>query len=164
MTMSADGYLLYLIAFFGALTVAATLWALKLSMNNPKIAFLRHAYYPTALRLGSANITRLQLVSFVVFVAVNLVAILMPSFFPGWKQVQKRAALVAVVNLAPLCMGGRAPVIDSLNLSRNQYLVLHFGLAVTATMEALAHSIIAVSLRPKSGALTLSGFLVSLLH
>ncbi|KJZ69635.1 hypothetical protein HIM_10974 [Hirsutella minnesotensis 3608] len=95
---------------------------------------------------------------FIAFLAINLSVIFVPSFFPGWVQVQRRAALMAVVNVSPLCMGGRAPVIDALNFPRQWYYMIHSWVGVIAVAEAISHSIIALSLHPRPGLLTQTGW------
>ncbi|PHH68781.1 hypothetical protein CDD83_5985 [Cordyceps sp. RAO-2017] len=156
--MDLDVSLLYLITFFGIACLALILWTLKLLIRNPAIYYARYVRYPLLVNFRWLRATRLQSVMFIVFLLINFGAILIPSFFPGWRQVQTRAASMAIVNTAPLCMGGRAPVVDALNIPRNWYLMLHSWIGVVAITEAATHSIIALSLRPRSGSLTQTGW------
>ncbi|PHH84279.1 hypothetical protein CDD83_2208 [Cordyceps sp. RAO-2017] len=156
--MDLDVSLLYLITFFGIACLALILWTLKLLIRNPAIYYARYVRYPLLVNFRWLRATRLESAMFIVFLLINFGAILIPSFFPGWRQVQTRAALMAIVNTAPLCMGGRAPIVDALNIPRNWYLMLHSWIGVVAITEAATHSIIALSLRPRPGSLTQTGW------
>ncbi|KAL7946797.1 hypothetical protein V8C42DRAFT_352309 [Trichoderma barbatum] len=85
-------------------------------------------------------ITSLALVLLCFFLC-NILLILMPIYpLPEWNLIQTRVALASVVNLAPLCMGGRAPIVDALNISRQSYYLAHAWIGAIATIEALMHS------------------------
>lgn len=158
--MDLDASMLYLIAFFGFVGVSLILWAIKLFFPNPAIYFARYIRYPLLISSRWLSATRLHAAIFVAFLFINVGVILIPSFFPGWRQVQRRAALMAVVNIAPLCMGGRAPIIDALNIPREWYHLVHSWVGVVAVTEAVSHSIIALSLNPRPGPLTQTGWAV----
>ena len=68
--------------------------------------------------------------------------------------------MAALVNIVPLFMGSRAPIIDALHIPQSWHRRLHAFLGILVALEAISHTIIAVSLRPKRGELTLSGWVV----
>ena len=158
--MDFDVSFLYLISFFGITGLALICWTAKLLIRNPAIYYAKYIRYPLLVDLTCLQATRLHAALFAAFFTINMGAIFIPSFFPGWRQIQKRAALMAVVNMAPLCMGGRAPIIDALNIPRNWYHMLHTWIGAVAVLEAVSHSIIALSLHPKPGILLQSGWIV----
>lgn len=158
--MSFDASLLYLITFFGVFGAALILWTAKLIIPSPAVYFARYVQYPLFVRWRWLRATRLHAMICLAFLFVNIGVILMPSFFPGWRQVQKRAALMAVVNIAPLCMGGRAPVIEALNIPREWYHIVHSWIGLVAAAEAVSHSIVALSLNPRPSPLIQTGWIV----
>lgn len=155
-----DGNLLYLIALFGVLGVALVLWAIKLITKNPATIFTRYIRYPLLLPTRWLRVTRLHAIILLSFILANTAVILVPAFFPGWREIQKRAGLAAVVNIVPLCMGGRAPIVDVLNISRHWYRLIHIFLGIVVFITAVAHCIIVISLQPKESSLTTSGWAV----
>ena len=157
-----DSIILYLISLFGLITTLLVFWLVKLHVANPRAAFARHLEYPLLFRTGRFGLTRLHALIFVLFLSANVVLILFPSFFPGWREVQRRAALAAIVNFVPLSMGGRGVVIDALNMPVSWKKYFHLFVGVITVMEGTAHSVIAIALKPKPGQLTTSGLAVSL--
>lgn len=83
------------------------------------------------------------------FLSSNLIIILLPSFFPGWREVQRHAAITALVNLVPLSISGRSIIIDVLNMPEGWKRILYTFAGSIVVLEGIAHSIIAVSLNPK---------------
>ena len=56
------------------------------------------------------------------------------------EEIQRRAAVAAILNLVPVILGGRTRFLASVfNLSLQQYYILHHCLAWIAIMEALLH-------------------------
>lgn len=155
-----DSNILYLIALLGTIVLISIIWALKLVFRNPILSFSWHIYYPLLFSNTLFALTRLTLAIFIGFSAVNASVLLVPQFFPGWKELQSRAALAAVVNLISLCIGGRAPIIDILNFPRSWYYHLHSLLGIMVAIEALSHTIIALYLKPRPGSLVTSGWIV----
>lgn len=140
--MIIDRTLWYLIAFFGFITLSFIFWVVKNFIPNPKIFFSKHILYPP-LFYHRCQTTRLQALIIFIFLSLNILLILVPIYpFPGWILIQKRAALASIINIVPLCMGGRAPIIDALNISRQFYFMAHAWLGAIATVEAVLHSII----------------------
>ena len=94
-----------------------------------------------------------------IFIAANAIVIVSPGTNSSYRDIQNRLAQVSIVNLAPLCLGGRAPIIDALNLSWHHYMFFHQWCGFVAVVEALIHVIMAVKAH---GSLKLSGWIVSL--
>lgn len=166
--MELDQNIWYFIAFFGFIVASLIIWAVKNFIPNPKNFFLKHVVYPRFLpwlfRPGHGmSITRSQALILLCFLTCNVLLILIPLYpLPEWSLIQKRVALASIVNLAPLCMGGRAPIIDALNISRQSYYFAHASIGVVVAVEAVMHS--AISLIQKQGSnqhiLLTSGWIV----
>ena len=154
----SDWNIWYIVALFGLILFSIATWTVKTTVKNPKIFFLRHIRYHSAFPRGWLNITRLQLLVVILVFAANCMVSFLPSFFPGWEELQRRLALAATVNMAPLCLGGRAPVVDSLNVPRSWYQLMHFTLGFVATIEFTAHAVIAIALRPRPGLIVTYGW------
>ena len=155
-----DWNLWYMVALFSFIGLAVILWILKKSVANPKLFITRQIRYPLVLPRGWFNITRFQACIVILFVASNCTIVLAPSLFADWRKLQQRAALAATVNLAPLCLGGRAPVIDALNVPRRWYTLMHLTLGFIATSEGICHTVIALVHSPKPGQITNFGWAV----
>lgn len=154
-----DANLLYIISLFGCILVSITLLIAKLYISSPQSAFVKHVLYPLAT--PHTGITRMEVLVFIVILSGNIIVILLPNFFSGWREIQRRAALVAVVNLVPLSLGGRGVLIDGLNMPRHWQRSLHIIIGILVFFEALSHIIIAIALKPKPGLLGKSGYIVS---
>lgn len=159
-SMTLDSSMLYLIAFFGFFGAALSLWTVKFFVPHPAISFARYIQYPLFISSRWLRATRLHAAICIIFFVINIGVILMPSFFSSWRQIQKRAALMAIVNIAPLCIGGRAPIIETLNIPREWYLIGHSWVGIIAVVEAVSHSVIALCLVPKPGPLIRTGWIV----
>ncbi|KAK8144155.1 hypothetical protein G3M48_006241 [Beauveria asiatica] len=154
-----DANLLYIISFLGFIVSFILLWAVKLYIANPRASFVKHILYPLAVpRLGT---TRMDVLVFVIILSSNLIVVLLPAFFPGWREIQKRAALSALVNIVPLSFGGRDVLIDALNMPRRWHRSLHIIVGIIVAFEAASHGTIAIVLRPRSGQLAKSGYIAS---
>ncbi|EXU95394.1 NADPH oxidase [Metarhizium robertsii] len=155
--MDLNENLWYLIAFFGLFGLCLITWGVKTFLPNPMVYFYKHFLYP--LLHEYLPFTSVHAFISLAFLFANIVIVLSPTFSPGWEALQSKIALTAVVNIAPLCIGGRAPIIDTLNVSRNWYNKFHSWLGVVVSIEAVSHSLIAISLRPKSQEMRLSGWI-----
>ncbi|KAK0755581.1 hypothetical protein N5P37_011823 [Trichoderma harzianum] len=144
--MELDRNLWYLIVFFGFIIVSLIVWTVKNLIPNPRIFFLKYILYPRLFRLQwGLLITRFQTILLFSFLLCNALLVLMPIYpLPEWNLIQTRVALASIVNLAPLCMGGRAPIIDALNISRQSYYLAHAWIGAIATIEAVMHSSISI--------------------
>jgi hypothetical protein len=156
----SDWSIWYLIGLFGFICLALAIWTAKETVANPTVFYSRHVRYPLICP-SWMTITRLQGLVLSMLFASNIIVILAPSFFPGWRELQRRAALAAIVNLAPLCLGGRAPIIDALNLPRHWYRLIHYTLGLIMALECIVHVVTALALHPRSGTITTFGWAVS---
>ncbi|KAL7917356.1 hypothetical protein ACQKWADRAFT_307016 [Trichoderma austrokoningii] len=157
--MEFDQNIWYFFAFFGFVATSLVIWAVKHFLPNPKNFFLKHVVYPRFLpwlfRTGR-GITTSQALIFLCFLTCNVLLILIPIYpLPEWNLIQKRVALASIVNLAPLCMGGRAPIVDALNISRQSYYFAHASIGAIAAIEAVIHSIISLFYKQGSNQHTL---------
>ncbi|KAM3472817.1 hypothetical protein MY5147_005106 [Beauveria neobassiana] len=98
---------------------------------------------------------------FVIVLSSNVIVVLLPTFFPGWREIQKRSALSALVNIVPLSFGGRDVLIDALNMPRRWHRSLHIIVGIIVALEAASHATIAIVLRPRPGQLAKSGYIAS---
>ncbi|KGQ02889.1 hypothetical protein BBAD15_g11886 [Beauveria bassiana D1-5] len=154
-----DANLLYIISFLGFIVSFILLWAVKLYVANPQASFVKHILYPLAIpRLGT---TRMDVLVFVIVLSSNVIVVLLPTFFPGWREIQKRSALSALVNIVPLSFGGRDVLIDALNMPRRWHRSLHIIVGIIVALEAASHATIAIVLRPRPGQLAKSGYIAS---
>ncbi|KAJ3497938.1 hypothetical protein NLG97_g1510 [Lecanicillium saksenae] len=156
-----DANLLYIISFLGFIVSVFISWFVKLHIANPGEAFRRYLQYPLLFPSRGIGLTRFEALALVSFLSANGLIIFLPSFFPGWREVQRRAAMAALVNLVPLSMGGRSVIIDILNMPESWKKTLHIFSGSIVVVECLLHTIITVSLNPKPGQLTTSGWAAS---
>lgn len=156
--MDVDQNLWYIIAFFGFFGICFITWAVKALLPNPTIFLSKHLVHPHLHHY--LPWTAIQVAFALSFTLLNVAVVILPTFHPEWKDLQSKIALTSVVNLAPLCVGGRAPIIDSLNISRNWYRMFHNWTGLVMYLEAILHSMIALSLRPKSEHIRISGWIV----
>jgi hypothetical protein len=156
-----DWNIWYMVALFSFICFAVVVWTLKKIISNPKLFVIRHIQYPLVLPKGWFSITRAQALIVILFLVSNCAIIIAPTFFADWRTLQQRTALAATVNLAPLCLGGRAPVIDALNIPRRWYTLVHFTLGIIAALQGISHAGIALAHRPKPGQLVNFGWAVS---
>lgn len=69
---------------------------------------------------------------------------------------------MAIINMVPLFLGGRTnPVADALGISIQSYYFAHNWIGRVAIVEALIHSVIVLTLRPRPGPIATSGIIVS---
>jgi hypothetical protein len=159
-----DSSLWYLIALAGIFVLSLSLWFLSSIIPNIHNSFTRHITYPLFLKRRRFwdSITRLQAFLIVFFLVANLIVIFAPFKDVDWRQVERRAAFTAGVNAIPLCLGGRmGPVVQMLNIHRSSYLLFHHWVGRIAVLEALSHALIVLLLRPHTGTLVTSGWVVS---
>ncbi|KAM5353325.1 hypothetical protein ACJZ2D_016774 [Fusarium nematophilum] len=157
-----DSTLLYLFVFCGLFLLSFLLFVLGYFIPNLYNGFMRHATYPLVIRRRKVwdSVTRLELCLVILFFAVNVVVILTPFKGVDWRQIERRAAFAAGVNIIPLCLGGRmGHVVQTLNIHRSSYLLFHNWLGRIAILEAATHAIIVVCLRPTPGPLVTTGFI-----
>ena len=104
--------------------------------------------------------TRLQALCISFFVVANVTVIAL-----AWgdiREVEKRAAVAAVTNLIPIFLGGRTnPLTDAMGMSLSSYYLAHNWIGRVAIAEALLHSIIILTPRPRLGPVSVSGVIVS---
>ncbi|KAL7905999.1 hypothetical protein GGI35DRAFT_488223 [Trichoderma velutinum] len=142
MKINAD--LWYLIAFFGFIGFLLIVWVVQLVVPILRFFFTKHVRYNL---LPWIPITRLQAIAMSIFLLSN---VLIPSIFmksfPTWLVIQKRAALACMTNATILCVGGGGPLFNALNISRRRLILIHVCVAIIATVEAILHSIVVISL------------------
>lgn len=161
--MRVDENLWYLIAFFGFIGILLTAWAMKHIVRKPRLFFTKHIQYATLL--PRVSITRLQALVMLIFLLSNILISIIPILpFPDWLIIQKRAALASVANVTLMCVGGRGLFFNALNISRKWLVLIHVWVGIVATLEAILHSTIAVSLKikPDNYHMMRSGWIVSL--
>jgi predicted ferric reductase len=128
--------------------------------------FLKNVFYPQIPQFlrGSSSITRFEMLLFVLFLASNVLSVVI-----GFKDssIMKRMGLMSVINLVPLALGGRMNFIASRCKIRPQtYERIHRWVAKVAIVEGLLHSSMAVASRSWSlptivAAATLTTILIS---
>jgi hypothetical protein len=154
----------YLIAFGGFGLVSFLLWGLKFFVPSLWSFYVRHIKLPLFVqrRRYWDSVTRLEAGLVLVFFLVNLAIILIPFISLDWRQIARRAAFAAGVNMIPLCLGGRmGTIVQTLNIHRSSYLLFHHWVGRIAIVEGLSHAVIMVALRPAPGERVLSGWIVS---
>ncbi|KAL6887155.1 hypothetical protein HDV57DRAFT_488156 [Trichoderma longibrachiatum] len=143
--MKVDENLWYLISFFGFIGTLLGAWLTKHLVPNPHLFFKKHLQYATFLPW--VYITRLQVLLMAIFLLANVLISLIPILpFPSWLVIQKRAAFACMANVTLLCVGNRGPFLNALNISRRWLMIIHIWVGIVATLEAILHSTIAVSL------------------
>ncbi|KAK7920695.1 ferric-chelate reductase [Apiospora marii] len=74
------------------------------------------------------------------------------------RDIEKRAAILALTNLTPLFFSGQThSIADWLGLSMPLYQAMHRCLGRTAAFHAILHSILTLTLRPRAGLILTSG-------
>lgn len=163
-----ESTLWYPISFCIIFAICFILWILKHFLPDLQTRYLRHLKYPILIqrRRYWDSVTRFEALLLLLFLATNLVIILVPfnshTKSITWKQVERRCAFAACVNMVPLCLGGRmGPIVQALNIHRSSYLFFHHWIGRVAILEAVSHATIMLSLQPRPGALLTSGWAVS---
>lgn len=154
---------LYSIIFGGILLLSPLLRTARLFMRLvlPRIVvgFVRYVRYPTVLRRrGWMSVTRLELLTFVLYLVSNVVPLCLS--LRGVEDLQRRAAVLAVINLTPLFLGGRTnPLADASGVSLPTYYLYHHWIGRVAIVEGLTHSIFMLT-RSRADHITVSGYVV----
>lgn len=158
-----DSTLWYLIAFCGIFVISFALWALKFVLPNFRNRFVRHIKYPILLSRGKYwdSVTRLEGGFLLLFISLNMVIVFSPFTPLDWRQVERRAAFAAGINVIPVCLGARmGPVVEAFNIHRSTYRFLHHWIGRMAILDGIIHAVIVLSLRPRPGLLVTSGWVV----
>lgn len=156
---------LYLVLFISLLAVIGLLqfWGLFLRLTSHNLACFFTKYFQYLLliqRKPGIAITRLQASCLVIYLASNLLVLFLGLH--GVQQLEKRAALMAIINMVPLFLGGRTnPVADALGISIQSYYFAHNWIGRVFILEAMLYSIIVLTLRPRPGPTTTSGIIIS---
>jgi hypothetical protein len=160
-----DSTFWYLAAFCGIFVVSFCLWALKFLLPNFRNQFVRYVKYPLLISRCYYwdSVTRLEGIFLALFLSLNMVMVFSPFAPLDWRQVERRSAFAAGINLIPLCLGGRmGPVVQAFNIHRSTYLLFHHWIGRMAVIEGIIHAIITLSLRPVDQDTINSGWVVCL--
>lgn len=158
-----DSTLWYLCAFAGIFVLSFLIWALKFLAPNLRNRFVRHVKYPLCIKRARYwdSLTRLETGCVVLFVSINMIIVWSPFTTLDLRQVERRAAFAAAINMVPLCLGGRmGPVVEAFNVHRSTYRLLHHWIGRMAILDGLIHAAVVISLRPRPGLLVTSGWAV----
>lgn len=154
----------YLIACCGLCLFIFLLWILKFRWPNLRNSFTKGFIYALLTKRGRYwdSFTRLEACLLLAFFLANIVMIFVPFAGIDLRQIEKRCASLAVVNMIPLFVVGRiGPVIEALNVHRSTWGHFHHWVGRFAVLEAMLHATIVLVLKPKSSSLVTSGYLVS---
>lgn len=155
---------LYSIVFGGLILLYPLLRTARLFVQLvlPRLAvgFVRHVRYPIVLkRRGWMSVTRLELIMFICYLVSNAVPLCLS--LRSVEDFQRRAAVIAVINLTPLFLGGRTnPFVDLLGVPLPTYYLCHHWIGRVAVVESLVHAIYMLT-RSRNDHVTVSGYVVS---
>lgn len=155
----------YLIFFLGlcALIGLCRSWLLLLRFGSRRLIFLitRYLQYPVLIQLRHwSAFTRLNALCLLLYIGCNCLALAI--FIQDVRELEQRAARVAVINMAVLFLGGRTnPGADLLGISIQSYYLAHHWIGRVAAAEGMLHAIIVITLRPRIGPIAMTGSIVS---
>lgn len=157
----------YLILFFGILSVIGLRQSWKIFIRSTSRGlsyfFTRYIQYPLTPARKWWTATRLQACCLIVYLAANLLVLFLA--LGNARQFEQRAAIMALINMVPLFIGGRTnPLADALGISVQSYYFAHNWIGRVAILEAVLHSIVVLCLQPRPGSIATSGIIVCLSH
>ncbi|KAI3326655.1 hypothetical protein HD806DRAFT_520419 [Xylariaceae sp. AK1471] len=128
------------------------------------VCFARYVRYPLFMRRSDnrMSITRLELLVFIIYLASNTV--LLTLWNRGVEDVQRRTALLAIINTTLLFLGGRTnPLADFLRVPLSTYYLSHHWVGRVAILEGLIHSafMLTRARHDQTTYISLSGYIVS---
>jgi hypothetical protein len=124
------------------------------------VSFTRHIQYPLVVRRRLwMSVTRLQIVVFFIYLAMNITILCL--FVQNKADLSARAAILTVINITPLFIGGRFAALLGVPLST--YYLSHHWIARVASLEGIMHALLAMrgSRVSQPNATTSSGYMVS---
>lgn len=155
----------YLIFFLGicALIGLCRSWLLCLRYGSRRLVFLltRYLQYPVLIQIRHwSDFTRLNALCLLLYIACNCIALAV--YTQDARELEQRAAKVAITNMVVLFLGGRTnPAADLLGISIQSYYLAHHWIGCVAAAEAMLYAIIVITLRPRLGTIVITGSLVS---
>ncbi|KAI3326510.1 hypothetical protein HD806DRAFT_520363 [Xylariaceae sp. AK1471] len=128
------------------------------------VCFARYVRYPLFMRRSDnrMSITRLELLVFIIYLASNTV--LLTLWNRGVEDVQRRTALLAIINTTLLFLGGRTnPLANFLRVPLSTYYLSHHWVGRVAILEGLIHSafMLTRARHDQTTYISLSGYIVS---
>lgn len=124
------------------------------------VSFARHIQYPLVVRRRFwMSVTRLEILVFLVYLAVNITVLCI--FVQNKADLSARAAVLTVINITPLFIGGRFAAL--LGVPLPTYYLSHHWIARVASLEGILHAVLATrgSRGSQPNATTSSGYIVS---
>lgn len=120
-------------------------------------SFERWIQYPLAIK-GAFRITRLELLLIFGFIGCNI--FVLAFRVSSAADFEKRSAVVSVINIIPLFLGGNPnPLFDLIGVSTGSYHLIHYWIGGVAILEGLIHA--GMSIQSGGNELKISGILVS---
>jgi hypothetical protein len=111
-------------------------------------------------RLSVAELTRWQ--AFVILAYLVLNSLALSISVQGARDLGKRAAIVAALNITPLFLLEPTSLLARfLRISMPTYQLAHYWIGGMVVLEVVVHSVIAIALRLRSSPITTSGAIVS---
>lgn len=165
MPLQMEITLYYLIFFLSLLILVGLCRSLSilLRLGSRRLVYIltRFLQYPLLIqRRYWTVITRFNALFIFLYLASNCIAL--GISIKDAREFEQRAALVAVINLTVLFLGGRTnPCADLLGISLQSYYLVHHWIGRIALAEGLLHAIVVIALRPRPGGVYASGFIVS---
>lgn len=157
-----DSPIWYLILLVGFITTLVVISFISHHVPDLSSAFSRNVRIPLLIRRRKwDSVTRLDAILLFVCLLANVVLIFIPFHPFDWRKIEKRCALIAAVNILPLCVGMRMGPVKVLNIHRTLYRLFHHWIGRMAILEALCHTTIVLLKKPRPGALVYTGYGVS---
>lgn len=95
------------------------------------------------------------------FLVANVALVILPVNGLDMRRIESRSAFMAVINMIPLFLTGRAGFLFKLlNVHQRTYRNFHRFIGATVFIEAMIHASITFILKPKPGLLATSGVIV----
>ena len=140
-------YVLTLGAIFGALVLYQTLKIINRQVQNLCIPFiLKHISYPLVLvrRRGTSNMSRLHLIYLTIYITANVLCSAIGV--SNWASFGERVGHLAMVNIIPLCVGGRTNLIANLfHLPLSEYGLMHRWIGRVCVMEGITYGVVTLT-------------------
>lgn len=132
---------------FGALGLYQSLKMISRPVQKLFIFFiLKHLCYPLLLirRRGTSNMSRLHGVYLTIYVAANVLCSAIGV--SSWDLFGQRVGHLAMVNIIPLCMGGRTNLIANLfHLQLREYGLMHRWIGRVCVLEGIAYGVVTLT-------------------
>lgn len=129
------------------------------SLTHSILCYLKCIYFSWR---GRVELGLISMILIVTYFAGNILSLLF--YGRGLLEIQRRAAALVVINLAPLLhVGNLYPIANWLGVAHCKYVKIHRYVGLVVLAHGFTHAAVVVQLNPRPGLVSTSGYAVSLL-